>query len=88
MNRSVYKEVVRPERLVFARGGGDEDKTGMSFVATVTFEEAGDGKTKGIMRSVFPSAGMRQMVVRQVDAAEGGRLSPERLEEHLGARQA
>lgn len=88
VNRSVYKEVVRPERLVFAHSGGDEDKTGVSFVATVTFEDLGDSRTRVTMRSLFPSAEMREMVVRQFNAVEGGRQTLERLGEHVEARAA
>ena len=86
LNRSVYKEVVRPERLVFAHSGGGEDRTGVSFQATVTFEDLGGGKTRVTMRSVFPSAEMREMVVREFNAIEGGHQTLERLGEHVEAR--
>jgi len=87
VNKSVYKEVVRPERLVFAHSGGGEDKTGVSFEATVTFDDLGDNKTRVTMRSLFPSVEMREMVVREFKAIEGGRQNLERLAEHLAARR-
>src|SRR5262245_19575549 len=88
VNKSVYKEVVRPERLVFAHSGGGEDRTGVSFEATVTFEDLGNNRTRVTMRSLFPSAEMRGMVVREFNAIEGGRQTLERLGEHVEARAA
>lgn len=88
VNKSVYKEVVRPERLVFAHSGGGEDRTGVSFEATVTFEDLGNNRTRVTMRSLFPSAEMRAMVVREFNALEGGRQTLERLGEHVEARAA
>lgn len=87
-NKSVYKEVVRPERLVYAHSGGDEEGTGVSFVATVTFEDVGGGKTRVVMRSVFPTARMREMVVREFNAIDGARQTLERLGEHVAGRAA
>ncbi|MFO0880698.1 MAG: SRPBCC family protein [Gemmataceae bacterium] len=88
VNRSLYKEVVRPERLVFVHSGGSEDRTGVSFEATVTFEELAHGQTRVTMRSLFPSAIMREMVVREFNAIEGGRQTLSRLGEHVEAVEA
>src|SRR3954464_6223271 len=41
VNKSVYQEVARPERLVFAHSGVVENTAGVSFEATVTFEDVG-----------------------------------------------
>ncbi len=82
-NRSVFKEVVEPERLVFAHGGGRKGGPGAQFESTWTFEEVGEGKTRLTMRSVFPTAEARDMVVREYGAIEGGRQTLERLSEHL-----
>jgi uncharacterized protein YndB with AHSA1/START domain len=87
-NKSVFKEVVKPERLVYSHGGGRDGGPGASFVATWTFEDIGPGKTKLTMRLVFPSAEARDFVVKEFGALEGGRQTLERLSEHLPEMQA
>lgn len=82
-NKSIFKEVVKPERLVYSHAGGREHGPGASFVATWTFEEAGAGQTKLTMRSVFKSAAERDFVVKEFGALEGGKQTLERLAEHL-----
>lgn len=86
--KSVYKEVVRPERLVFSHSADGGDADGVSFVATVTFDDLGGGRTKVTMRSLFPTVEMREMVVRQFNAIEGGKQTLARLGEHLAERRA
>jgi uncharacterized protein YndB with AHSA1/START domain len=82
-NQSVFKEVVKPERLVYTHGGRREGGPGVSFVATWTFEVVGPGKTKLTMRSVFPSAADRDFIVKEFGAIEGGKQTLERLGEYL-----
>ncbi|ADO73122.1 SRPBCC family protein [Stigmatella aurantiaca] len=53
-NRITYREVTRPERLVY-RHDSDVDDDPMAFEVTVTFEAQGQ-KTRLTMRSVFLSA--------------------------------
>lgn len=86
-NKSVFKEVVRPERIVYSHGGGREDGPGASFVATWTFEALAADRTRVTIRMVFPSAEQRELVVREFGAIEGGRQTLERLGEHLAARR-
>jgi uncharacterized protein YndB with AHSA1/START domain len=81
-NLTVYKEVVRPERLVYSHGGHGQGKPEVNFVSTVTFEDMG-GKTKLTMRMVFPSAEARDMIVKTYNAVEGGNQTLSRLEEFL-----
>jgi uncharacterized protein YndB with AHSA1/START domain len=78
-NRCNYIEVVKPERLVYDHLG-DGDK--VHFRATITFEDL-NGKTKLTMRSVFPTAEDRDLVVKQYGAIEGGNQTLARLDEHL-----
>ncbi|MDC0708699.1 SRPBCC family protein [Stigmatella sp. ncwal1] len=52
-DRITYREVVRPERLVY-RHGSDVDDDPEAFEVTVTFEAQGQ-KTRLTMHSVFPS---------------------------------
>lgn len=82
-NKSMFKEIVPHERIVFSHGGGREDGPGISFIATWTFEDAGAGKTKLTLRQVFWSPSDRDFVVKEFGAVEGGRQTFERLAEHL-----
>lgn len=82
-NRSVFKQVVYPERLVFEHGGGKSGGPEADFIATWTFEAIEDNKTRVGIRMVFPSAAARDAVVREYGAIEGGRQTLDRLEEHL-----
>lgn len=81
-NKSVFKEVVKPGRIVFSHGGGKKGASGVSFEATWTFEAKGN-KTLVTMRSVFPSAEARDYVVKEYGAIEGGKQTLDRLEEQL-----
>jgi uncharacterized protein YndB with AHSA1/START domain len=82
-NRITYDEIVRPERLVYRHGGGD-DVEPVQFHTTVTFEDVG-GKTKVTMRGVFASAEERDRVAQKYGAVEGAKQHLERLAELLAA---
>ncbi|MGD1087457.1 MAG: SRPBCC family protein [Verrucomicrobiota bacterium] len=82
-NKSVFKEVVKPERIVFSHGGEREGGPGAHFEATWTFDVVDTGKTRVTIRMVFPSAADRDFVVREFGAIEGGKQTLERLAEHL-----
>jgi uncharacterized protein YndB with AHSA1/START domain len=77
----VYKEVIKPERLVYTHSSGEADDPGQ-FEVTVDFAEQ-DGKTKLTMRSVFLSAAERDRVVKEYGAIEGAKQTLDRLEEQL-----
>jgi len=83
-NRSVFKEVVYPERIVFAHGGRRPGGPEADFIATWTFEALGH-QTRMTIRMVFPSAAARDLVVKEYGAIEGGQQTLERLAEHLPA---
>jgi uncharacterized protein YndB with AHSA1/START domain len=85
-NRIVYDEIVRPERLVYHHGGGD-DVEPVQFHVTVTFEDEG-GKTWLTMRALFPSAAERERVAKKYGAVEGAQQTLARLAEHLAAMRA
>ena len=72
-NKSVFKEVVKPERIVYSHGGGREGGPGVSFVATWTFETVEGNQTKLTLRQVFASAEQRNFIVKEFGAIEGGR---------------
>ena len=80
-NRIVYDEIVKPERITYRHGGGD-DVEPVTFHTTVTFEDLG-GKTRLTMRAIFPSAAERDRVVKEVGAVEGAKQTLGRLAEHL-----
>ena len=82
-NNSIFKEIVKPERVVYSHGGGREDGPGVSFVATWSFEALSVNQTKVTLRLVFPSAEARDFVVREFGAIEGGKQTLMRLSEHL-----
>jgi uncharacterized protein YndB with AHSA1/START domain len=82
-NKSVFKEVVKPERLVFSHGGGKEGGKGAHFEASWTFETVAGGKTKVTARMVFPTAADRDHVVKEYKAIEGGQQTLGRLAEYL-----
>lgn len=85
-NKSIFREVVRPERIVYSHGGGREDGGGgATFVATWTFETVEARKTRLTLRMVFPSKEGRDFVVREYGAIEGGKQTLERLGEHVAS---
>ena len=82
-NKSVFHEVVKPERIVYTHGGGRKGDRGVSFLSTWTFEELDGRRTRVTMRAVFPSAADRDRVVRDYGAIEGGRQTLARLADYL-----
>jgi uncharacterized protein YndB with AHSA1/START domain len=85
-NRIVFQEVVRPERLVYDHGGDAEDEA--PFRGVVTFAEEGAAQTRLTMRTLFPSADVREMVKREYHAEEGGNQTLDRLGAYLAGRVA
>ncbi|HUZ07630.1 MAG TPA: SRPBCC domain-containing protein [Candidatus Paceibacterota bacterium] len=82
-NHSVFKEIMRPERIVFSHGGKREGGPGVGFVSTWSFENRAADKTRVTIRMVFPSAAERDFVVKEFGAIEGGKQTLERLAEYL-----
>ncbi|AKI98852.1 uncharacterized protein YndB with AHSA1/START domain [Archangium gephyra] len=77
-NLITYREVVRPERLVYSHGTSEEPE---QFQVTVTFANEG-GKTRLTMHSVWPSAEVLA-AMKKYGAEEGGKHTMDKLEEHL-----
>jgi uncharacterized protein YndB with AHSA1/START domain len=86
-NRSVYTEVVKPERIAYTVEGGLEGGRGVSFVATWTFEAVGE-KTLVTGRSVFATEAERDFVVKEFGAVEGGKQHLARLNAYAGLTPA
>ena len=80
-NRITFDEIVKPERIVYHHGGGD-DVEPVQFKVTVTFEDVG-GKTKLTMRGVFASAAERDRVIKEYGADKGMEQALARLDVYL-----
>lgn len=85
-NRVVFKEIARPELLVYVHGTGVEEDGFADFLVTVTFADR-DGKTELTMRSLFATKADRDKVVREFGALEGAKQHLARLAEYLAARE-
>jgi uncharacterized protein YndB with AHSA1/START domain len=81
-NRSVFIEVVKPERIVYSMAGGKKGEPGHQFEATWTFDAQGD-KTKLTLRMLFPSTEIRERIAKGYGVIEGGNQTLDRLGEHL-----
>jgi len=81
-NKSIFKEVVKPERIVYSHAGGKKGGTGVSFEMTWTFEALGE-KTRVTLRHVFATAADRDRVAKEFGAVEGAKQTLDRLGEHL-----
>ncbi|MGN6184863.1 MAG: SRPBCC family protein [Thermoanaerobaculia bacterium] len=80
-NRIEYEEVTPPERLVYSHGDGGA----RLFHVVITFEQVG-AQTRLTMRSLFPTAEARDLVVEKYGAIEGGRQTLERLARYVASR--
>lgn len=84
-NRIVYREVVRPERLVYDHDSDKEDDP-HKFHVTVTFAEE-DGKTRLTMRTLFKSIAERDRTI-EFGAVEGGNQTLDRFGEYLKGKKS
>jgi uncharacterized protein YndB with AHSA1/START domain len=83
-NKAIYLEIVENERLVYDQG---EVEGPPWFRVTVTFGEAGPGKTALRMQMVFPTREARDEVLEKYGAIEGGIQTVNRLEALLATLQ-
>jgi uncharacterized protein YndB with AHSA1/START domain len=81
-NRITFDEIVRPERIRYHHGGGD-DVEPVEFRTTVTFEDLGGGKTRLTLHAQFPSAAARERVIKAYRADQGASETLSRLADHL-----
>jgi len=82
-NRITFEEVVRPERIVYRHGGG-EDVEPVRFKTTVLFEDMG-ATTRLTMRMDFPSADERARVIKEYGADKGVVQTLSRLADFVAA---
>jgi uncharacterized protein YndB with AHSA1/START domain len=80
-----FVDVVRPERLVYDHSGASDDQA--DFRGVVTFAAEGN-RTRLTMRTLFPSADIREYVIREYHAVEGAQQTLGRLAEYLAARMS
>ncbi len=80
-NRIQFREVAEPGRLVYDQGGDSPDDPSR-FQTSLTFDDR-DGKTELTMRSVFQTQALRDEVVREHGAVDGGEQTLERLARHV-----
>jgi uncharacterized protein YndB with AHSA1/START domain len=85
-NRITYDEIVRPERIVYRHGGGD-DVEPVQFKTTVTFVDLG-AKTRIVWHGEFPSAQERDRVIKEYGADKGLVQNLARLAAHVAALAA
>jgi uncharacterized protein YndB with AHSA1/START domain len=64
-----WTEIVAPERIALVHGERRDDPN--AFASVLTFEQAGEG-TRIVMRTVFPTAQLRDEAVAKYHAIEGG----------------
>lgn len=86
-NRVTYDVIVRPERIVYHHGGG-EDVEPVQFSQTLTFEDVGNKQTRLIWHGTFPSAEERTRVIKEYGADKGLVQTMARLAEHVEAQVA
>jgi len=86
-NKSIFKEIVRPERIVYQHAGGEKERGGGCFSATWTFEAQGE-KTKMTGRLTFASSEERDRIAIRYQALEGGKQTLARLENYLSEKRA
>jgi PhnB protein len=77
-NKSIYKEIIKPERIVF-------EHVSPKFTATITFEEK-NGKTLLTWNMLFETKEQFEKVVKTFKADEGLKQNIVKLEDYLQAQ--
>ncbi len=77
-NKSIYKEIIKPERIVF-------EHVSPKFIATITFEEK-NGKTLLTWNMLFETKEQFEKVVKTFKADEGLKQNVVKLEDYLQAQ--
>ena len=86
-NKTVYEEIVPPERLVYSHSGGDPvpGERAVQFRSCVTFVQEG-GQTRITLHMTFKTHDDRNYVIEKFGAVEGGIQHVARLNEFLLGR--
>jgi len=83
-NLVTYTEVKKPERLVYEHG---EPGAPPQFHATITLTAEGN-KTRVVLHSRFASVAVRDQLIRDVGAVEGGKQTLDRLAAYLDQQRS
>jgi uncharacterized protein YndB with AHSA1/START domain len=86
-NRITYDEIVKPERVVYHHGGGD-DVEPVQFRTTVTFDYLGKNRTRLTLHATFPSAAERDRVIKDYGADTGAAQTLARLADYVATMTA
>ena len=86
-NRITFDRIVKPERLEYHHGGGD-DVEPVQVRTIVTFEDLGGNCTRLTLHAVFPSAAERERVIRQYGADKGAEQTLSRLADYVATLSA
>jgi uncharacterized protein YndB with AHSA1/START domain len=81
-NRITYEEIVRPERIVYRHGGG-EDVEPVQFTQSLTFENLGPDRTRLTWHGRFASAEERARVIKNYGADKGLSQTMARLADYV-----
>ncbi len=77
-----WREIVPPERIALLHGESRDDPN--AFESVLTFEPVGE-QTRIVMRTVFPSADLRDEAVEKYHAIEGGEQTLRNLAAYVTA---
>lgn len=86
-NKSVFTEIVKPERIKYSHGGSKKGGPAAQFEATWTFETVGK-QTRVTLHQLYPTAADRDMIVKTYGAIEGGKQTLARLADYLPNMEA
>lgn len=82
-NYATYKEIEPMKRIALINAGSKEDdEKGVGFRSEITFKAVGR-KTELTMRTILPTVAMRERVVKEFKAVEGGNQTLARLDAHV-----
>lgn len=81
-NWITWREIARPERITLLHGESQDNPN--AFDATLTFEDHG-ASTVVVMRTVFPTAELRDQAVEEFHAIEGGQQTLGRLAAYVAS---
>lgn len=84
-NRFTFDEIVRPERIAYRHGGGD-DVEPVQFTTTVSFDDIGNDRTRITWHGQFPTAEERTRVIEEYGADKGLVQNLARLAAYVAAQ--
>lgn len=79
-NWITWREILRPERITLLHGDSADDPN--AFESVLTFTDHG-GSTAVAMRTLFPTAELRDQAVKEFHAIEGGQQTLGRLADYV-----